>query len=134
MAVGAEVGVIIAEGVETAKAKIKEGSVEVTLTASNLVEKRFQMMRQLFDRAETHHRGRSLDAVNQPERLAQRLLVARLLFQFQQHLVEAGDLLVGLIEIKGHQVREIEPRRHRPTSPARKGKPRSDSRRQAGFW
>ena len=68
------------------------------------------MVRQLVDRLEPHDDRGALDAVEHPERFLQRLGVSRVLLQAHRRVVEAGDVLVGLVQIERHQLGQVEAR------------------------
>ncbi len=108
VALRAEVAVIVAEAVEAAEAEVEKRPVQGPLTAPELVEEGFQVVGQLLDLVEAHHGRRPLDGVDQPERLAQRLVVVGRLLEAEQRLVQRGDLLVGLVEVVGQHARQVE--------------------------
>ena len=54
----------------------------------------------MVDRLKPHDDRSALDAVKHPERFLQCLDVGRVLLKAQERIVERGDMLVGLVEIK----------------------------------
>ena len=120
LAAGAEVAVIVAQLVQAPECQVERDAVQSALLAAKLVVKTLEVMRQLVDRNKPHDDRRALDAVKEAKRFLQGLRVRRVLLQAQQGVVQGGDMLVRLVEIKGHQLGDVKPRHHllpNPTCP-----------------
>jgi len=102
--------VIVAQLVQAPESQVERDAVESSFLAAKLVIEALEVMRQLIDRHEPHDDGRALDAVEEPEGFLQGSGVSGALLKAQQRVVEPGNVLVGLVEIEGHQFGGIEAR------------------------
>src|SRR5262245_13494052 len=95
----AEIPMIVSQLVQNPECQVQSASVEDSLLAAKLIEQAFEVVRQLADRHKPHHHRRALDAVEESKRFLKRFGILRFLLEAQEGIVQAGDLLVGLVEI-----------------------------------